>query len=236
LGSRHCGQRTRVGAEAFHCARRDLVLLRDILRLGTATSVLLTYLRYGRAVRAWLHRDLTQSCPPGVQGRAMVVAWAHLGKPRTAFGTQPGAVFLAPRRERQRENQSISEDRLEIEQVPVQRVPVLTGVPAVLLITEQFLAPDLDGLGHRLQAPRTLPRHRRGGRGGDEHALGDGLKPDLKVQFGALRDPGHAGVEIRRSGHGPGLGACGSRAAIKRPGVEDQQPTGVGAGAGSPAE
>jgi hypothetical protein len=166
----------------------------------------------------------------------MVVAWAHLGKPRTAFGTQPGAVFLAPRRERQRENQSISEDRLEIEQVPVQRVPVLTGVPAVLLITEQFLAPDLDGLGHRLQAPRTLPRHRRGGRGGDEHALGDGLKPDLKVQFGALRDPGHAGVEIRRSGHGPGLGACGSRAAIKRPGVEDQQPTGVGAGAGSPAE
>ena len=76
----------------------------------------------------------------------MMVAWAHLGKPRTAFGAQPGAVFLAPRRERQRENQSISEDRLEIEQVPVQRVPVLTGVPAVLLITEQFLAPDLDAL------------------------------------------------------------------------------------------
>jgi hypothetical protein len=76
----------------------------------------------------------------------MVVAGAHLGKPRAAFGAQPGAVFLAPRRERQRENQGISEDRLKIEQVPVQRVPVLTGVPAVLLITEQFLAPDLDGL------------------------------------------------------------------------------------------
>ena len=166
----------------------------------------------------------------------MVVAGAHLGKPRTAFGAQPRAVFLAPRRERQRENQSISEDRLEIEQVPDQRVPVLTGVPAVLLITEQFLAPDLDGLGHRFQAPRALPRHRRGGRGGDEHALGDGLEPDLKVQFGTLWDPGHAGVEMRRSGHGPGFGACGSRAAVKRPGVEDQQPTGVGAGAGSPAE
>src|SRR5215472_7741884 len=177
LGSRHCGQRTRVGAEAFHRARRDLVLLRDILRLGTATSVLLTYLRYGRAVRAWLHRNLTQSCPPGVQGWAMVVAGAHLGKPCTAFGAQPGAVFLAPRRERQRENQGISEDRLEIEQVPVQSVPVLAGVPAVLLITEQFLAPDLDGLGHRFEAPRALPRHRRGGRGGDEHAFGDGLKP-----------------------------------------------------------
>ena len=76
----------------------------------------------------------------------MVVAGARLGKPRTAFGTQPGTVFLAPRRERQRENQCISKDRLEIEQVPVQRVPVLTCVPAVLLITEQFLAPDFDGL------------------------------------------------------------------------------------------
>ena len=166
----------------------------------------------------------------------MVMAASRLGEPNAAFGTQPGAVFLAPRRERQRENQSISEDRLEIEQVPVQRVPVRTSVPAVLLITEQFLAPDLDGLGHRFQAPRALPRHRRGGRGGDEHALGDGLKADLKVQFGALRDPGHAGMEMRRSGHGPGYGTCGPRAAVKRPGIEDQQPTGVGAGAGSPAE
>jgi len=131
---------------AFQFARRDLVLLRDILRLGTATSVLLTYLRNGRAVRAWLHRDLTQSRPPGVQGRAMVVAGARLGKPHTTFGAQPGAVFLAPRRERQRENQGISEDRLEIEQVPVQSVPVLAAIPAVLLITKQFLAPDLERL------------------------------------------------------------------------------------------
>jgi hypothetical protein len=76
----------------------------------------------------------------------MVVVRARLGKRRTTFGTQPGAVFPAPRRERQREHQGISEDRLKIEQVPVQSVPVRTGVPAVLLITEQFLAPDLDGL------------------------------------------------------------------------------------------
>jgi hypothetical protein len=87
---------------AFHFARRDLVLLRDILRLGTATSVLLTYPRYGRTVRTVLHRDLPQSCPPGVQVWAVVVAGASLGKPHTAFGAQPGAVFLAPRRERQR--------------------------------------------------------------------------------------------------------------------------------------
>ncbi len=76
----------------------------------------------------------------------MVVAGARLGKPHTTFGAQPGAVFLAPRRERQRENQGISEDRLEIEQVPVQSVPVLAAIPAVLLITKQFLAPDLERL------------------------------------------------------------------------------------------
>jgi hypothetical protein len=54
LGSRHCGQRTSAGAAAFHCARRDRVLLRDILLLGTATSVLLTCFRHGRAVRVGL--------------------------------------------------------------------------------------------------------------------------------------------------------------------------------------
>jgi hypothetical protein len=181
LGSRHCGQRTSAGAVAFHFARRDLVLLRDILRLGTATSVLLTYPRYGRTVRTVLHRDLTQSCPPGVQVWAVVVARARLGKPHTAFGAQPGAVFPASRSERQRENQGISQGRLKIEQVPVQRVPALTGIPTVLLITEQLLTPDANGLGHRVQTARALPGYRRGNRGGDEHALGDRLQPDLEV-------------------------------------------------------
>ena len=41
FGSRQFGQVISCGAVAFHCARRDLVLLRDTLRLGTATSVLL---------------------------------------------------------------------------------------------------------------------------------------------------------------------------------------------------
>ena len=33
------GQATSVGALVFHCDRRALVLLRDIFRFGTATSV-----------------------------------------------------------------------------------------------------------------------------------------------------------------------------------------------------
>ena len=221
---------------AFHCARRDLVLLRDILRLGTATSVLLTYPRYGRTVRTVLHCELTQSCPPGVQVWAVAMAGASLGEPHTAFGAQPGAVFLAPRRERERENQGISEDRLEIEQVPVQRVPGFNGIPAVLLITEQFLTPDLKRLGHRLQAARALTDGRGGDRAGHQHALGDRLQPDVEVQFGALRNPGHAGVKIRGSGHGPGFGARRPRAVVKHPGIKNQRPTGVGAGAGRLAE
>jgi hypothetical protein len=36
------GHGTRVGALVFHCERRARVLLRDIFRFGTATSLLLT--------------------------------------------------------------------------------------------------------------------------------------------------------------------------------------------------
>jgi hypothetical protein len=173
FGSRHCGQRTSVGAVAFHFARLDLVLLRDILRLGTATSVLLTYLRHGGTVRSCLHRDLPQSCPPGVEGWAVVMSGARLSKPHATLDAQPGAVFLASRRERQREDQGISEDRLKIEQIPVQRVPVLATIPAVLLITEQFLAPDCHCLGHGLEAPRALACHRCGDPDCGEHTLGN---------------------------------------------------------------
>jgi hypothetical protein len=39
FGDRHCGQATVATAEVFQFARRDRVLLRDILRFGTATVV-----------------------------------------------------------------------------------------------------------------------------------------------------------------------------------------------------
>jgi hypothetical protein len=44
FGERHCGHATVATAVAFHCARRDRVLLRDIFRFGTAT-VLTPYCR-----------------------------------------------------------------------------------------------------------------------------------------------------------------------------------------------
>ena len=164
----------------------------------------------------------------------MVMSGAGLGKPHATFDAQPGAVFLASRRERQREHQGISEDRLKIEQVPVQRVPVLVTVPIILLITEQFLALDCDRLGNGIEAPRALAHHRcrRGDRG--KHTLGDRLETDLQVQVSTFRNPRHAGMKMRGSGRGPGLGARRSRAA-KAPGIENQRPAGVGAGAGGPS-
>ena len=165
----------------------------------------------------------------------MVMSGAGLGKPHATFDAQPGAVFLASRRERQRENQGVSQDRLKIEQVPVQRVPVLATIPTVLLITEQFLAPDRDRLGHGFEAPRALTRHGCRGTDRDEHTLADRLEADLQVQVSALGDVGHAGVEVRWCRHDPGLGSRRTGAAVKAPGIEDQRPAGVGAGAGCPS-
>jgi hypothetical protein len=47
-----------------------------------------------------------------------------------------------------------------------------------------------------------------------------------------LRNPGHTGVQVRRSGHGLGFAARRPGAVVKRPGIKNQQPTGVRAGAG----
>ena len=118
LGSRHCGQRTSAGADAFHWARRDLVLLRDILRLGTATSVLLSSLRRGRAVRSVVGQALREACPPRVDCGRMPVVSACPGELSAAFGAQSWAVVPAQRRERERQYQGVTKDRLEIEQVP----------------------------------------------------------------------------------------------------------------------
>jgi hypothetical protein len=163
------------------------------------------------------------------------MAGGRLSKPHATFDAQPRAVFLAPRRERQRENQGISQDRLKIEQIPVQRVPVLTTIPAVLLITEQFLAPDCDRLGHGFEAPRTLTGHRcrRPYRG--EHALGDRLEPDLQLQVAAFGNVGHAGMEVCRCGYGPNLGPHRSRAVVKATCIKNQRPARIGAGAGCPS-
>jgi hypothetical protein len=125
-----------MGTVAFHCARLDLVLLRDIRLLGTATTILLTCLRHGRTARSRVCLELPQNSPAGINGTVMPVVRSRLGKPRATVNAQAGAVVLALGREWEREHQGVSESRLKVEQVPVQRVPVLLRVTAVLVITE----------------------------------------------------------------------------------------------------
>ena len=91
FGLWHCGQATSVGADVFHCERRERVLLRDIRRLGTATSALLSVFYSVSNVK------LAKRTPAGVRVRRVPVLRARVGEPRTAFGAQPRAVFPAQR-------------------------------------------------------------------------------------------------------------------------------------------
>jgi len=100
LGLWHCGQLTNVGALVFHCERRERVLLRDILRFGTATSALLPKLRYGYPVRRW--SVLLFRAVGGV-----AVSRTRIRQPDAALHAQSRAVVRAQRRERQLEHQRI---------------------------------------------------------------------------------------------------------------------------------
>ena len=91
FGLWHCWQATSVGADVFHWDRLALVLLRDIRRLGTATSALLSvFCSIGNV-------KLAKRAPAGVHVRRVPVLRARVGEPRAAFVAQPWAVFLAQR-------------------------------------------------------------------------------------------------------------------------------------------
>jgi len=79
FGLWHCGQSTSVGADVFHCARRERVLLRDILRLGTATSALLSIFYSVRNIK------LAKRTPAGIQVLTMPMQRARVGEPHAAF-------------------------------------------------------------------------------------------------------------------------------------------------------
>jgi hypothetical protein len=91
FGLWHCEHSTSVGADVFHCARRERVLLRDIFRLGTATSALLSVFYSVRNIK------LAKQTPTGIYVLTVPVELACFGELRTAFGAKPRAVFPAQR-------------------------------------------------------------------------------------------------------------------------------------------
>ena len=91
FGERHCGQATVWTGFAFHWARRERVLLRDILRLGTATSALLSIFYSVRNIK------LAKQTPPGIYVLTVPVKRACFGELHAAFDAKPRAVFPAQR-------------------------------------------------------------------------------------------------------------------------------------------
>lgn len=73
FGSRQRGQLTSTGRDAFHWERRVRVLLRDIFRFGTATSILLGHPRGRGRSLIWSPRALWRGgCAPVVDGSRWV--------------------------------------------------------------------------------------------------------------------------------------------------------------------
>jgi hypothetical protein len=95
LGLRHCGQRASVGADVRHWARRDLVLLRDVLRFGTATSALLS-IRGGHAALTFCSQvQLAQPRPPRIERAVMVMLRASIRQAHSALYAQTRAIWAA---------------------------------------------------------------------------------------------------------------------------------------------
>lgn len=145
----HCGHCMSAGAAVFHCARRDLVLLRDILRFGTATSALLSFVRVvpagpGRGVGCVKQ---PQRRPSGVGAITVAVPGADVREAHTALHAQAGTIARAERREREREHDRIAAHRLEIEQVSVEVVILFCYLAVPLTdgqVAEELLELDLN--------------------------------------------------------------------------------------------
>src|SRR5262249_59505787 len=141
----------------------------DILRLGTATSALLSVFYSVRNIK------LAKRTPAGIQVLTVPVERARIGEPRAAFGAQPGTVLPAQRRKRQRQHHPVADRRFQVKPVAVEETLLVVGLvfTGVRQVAGQLLEADLRAGGPRVQAPRALACQRGGRRAGAEHPLGN---------------------------------------------------------------
>ncbi len=232
------GQVTRVGTVAFHCERRERVLLRDIFLFGTATIDLLLVTRRirqcGRSVLSGVFgiESVPQSGPARVQ-YLMRMTGFEIIESLAALRAQARAVRPAQRRHRQREHHLVPDQRLQVDQVvhqPGQFVVVGGGCGGRIGVGVQLADPGDDGFGQVDQAPRALPDRDRGRGPGDQHALGDRLQPQVEVHVGARRDRDHVKAHRLVDRRGQPQRAQGARASTQRPGVDHPGRVGLRAG------
>ena len=113
------GRATSVGALVFHCDRRDRVLLREVFRFGTATSVTPSSWVVLRCARC--PRRPARAAPPSGGRSVMRVVGRQLVQPLPAGGAQPGAVRPAQRGPGQAQDDRVTHHRFEIERSPSSR-------------------------------------------------------------------------------------------------------------------
>ena len=90
------------------------MLLRDIFRLGTATSALLSVFYSVFEIK------FCERTPAGVHSVAVPVVGPGFCQLGAAFHAQPSAVFTTQGRQRQREHHRVTERGLQVEEVAVE--------------------------------------------------------------------------------------------------------------------
>lgn len=190
---------------AFHWARRDLVLLRDILRLGTATSALLRNRGTGGPgiLSGLVSRKQILQHGPDTSVTWVPVVRLGIGQPDPARAAKPLAADITQRRQRQLKHEGIPQRGLKVEQVTIEQVPIIAGpvrrvrlAPATHAGEEQLLEPHLRARSELIEAPCALASQRCRHLGGDQNPFANFLKLNIKLKPRALRHPHQARAEF----------------------------------------
>lgn len=118
-------------------------------------------------------------------------------QPLAGLWVESGAIWLAYRLKRQRQNHCVSDERFKIHVVIVNLV--VRGF--ALRVREKFLKLDLDTLGNVNKASSAHAGGDRFDLCGDEDALVDGLQPDPLMDRSAFADGDEALPELLGGGN-----------------------------------
>ena len=149
-------------------------------------------------------------------------------EPRATLDAQARAVVPAQRLERQCEHHRIPQQWLEIDQISLEPADIVVQVVTACGVTgvvvhEQLLEVDLDGVLDRLQAPCALAHEAGLRRTRDENPFHDRLEPQIDVDAAALGNAQDLDAKPCRRPGGERQLALRPRAAAELVGVEHER-------------